>query len=223
MFAPNGKPQNQNAIRKPKGKGIYYMLDYLHNHIMAMNQSKIFAGIMIVVLNIASKFMTFRMSKTMEAYLRYSFSRDVLVFAITWMGTRDIYTALALTAVFVILVDFLFNEESSLCILPESFIDHHASISGTPVTVSDAMTSKLLSPDDKVKLQQLLDKAGGNADKTDKSTEGMETKTTTEPPTKLDDSGAVAIPKDAEPKSSTELVQDASALLKNTNLFGYSM
>jgi hypothetical protein len=38
-----------------------------------------------------------------------------------WMGTRDIYTALMLTAAFVILSDHLFNEESSLCVVPQQY------------------------------------------------------------------------------------------------------
>jgi hypothetical protein len=38
-----------------------------------------------------------------------------------WMGTRDIYTALGLTAVFTILSDYLFNEESNLCIVPPNY------------------------------------------------------------------------------------------------------
>ena len=43
----------------------------------------------------------------------------LLVFAMAWMGTRDIYTALVLTAVFTILSDHLFNEESPYCCVPE--------------------------------------------------------------------------------------------------------
>jgi hypothetical protein len=38
-----------------------------------------------------------------------------------WMGTRDIYTALVLTAVFVVLSDHLFNEESHLCVVPHKY------------------------------------------------------------------------------------------------------
>jgi hypothetical protein len=37
------------------------------------------------------------------------------------MGTRDIYAALGLTAVFTILSEYLFNEESSLCIVPQKY------------------------------------------------------------------------------------------------------
>jgi hypothetical protein len=37
------------------------------------------------------------------------------------MGTRDIYTALGLTAIFTILSDYLFNEESALCMVPHKY------------------------------------------------------------------------------------------------------
>ena len=37
-----------------------------------------------------------------------------------WMASRDIYTALILTAVFVILSEHLFNEESTFCVIPEN-------------------------------------------------------------------------------------------------------
>jgi len=37
------------------------------------------------------------------------------------MGTRDIYTSLMLTAIFTILSDHLFNEESKYCIMPENY------------------------------------------------------------------------------------------------------
>ena len=39
----------------------------------------------------------------------------------SWMGTRDIYTALGLTAIFTILSDHLFNEDSHLCIVPHDY------------------------------------------------------------------------------------------------------
>ena len=50
-----------------------------------------------------------------------SVSKQLLVFSMAWMGTRDIYVALVLTAVFTILSDHLFNEESSYCVVPEKY------------------------------------------------------------------------------------------------------
>ena len=45
----------------------------------------------------------------------------MLIFAISWMGTKDIITALGLTAVFKVLTDYLFNEESKFCIIPQKY------------------------------------------------------------------------------------------------------
>jgi hypothetical protein len=53
--------------------------------------------------------------------MKWSVSKQLLVFAMAWMGTRDIYAALGLTAVFTILSDYLFNEESRLCIVPHKY------------------------------------------------------------------------------------------------------
>jgi hypothetical protein len=53
--------------------------------------------------------------------MKWSVSKQLLVFAMAWMGTRDIYAALGLTAVFTILSEYLFNEESSLCIVPQKY------------------------------------------------------------------------------------------------------
>ena len=100
----------------------------MHNKILDLNTSKMFAGLMIITLNIASKFVTFKFGKTAEMYLKYTFSRQILVFAMAWMGTRDIYVAAGLTLVFIVLFDFLFNENSSLCILPNELKEYYQNI-----------------------------------------------------------------------------------------------
>ena len=107
------------------GKTINGFLKNMHNSISYLNGSKIFAGIMIIVLQISSRFFTIRLSKTMESYLKYTFSRQVLIFAIAWMGTRDIYIALIITLLFTFAADCLFNEDCRFCILPDSFKEYH--------------------------------------------------------------------------------------------------
>lgn len=99
--------------------------EYAHKHVQHVNNSKIFAGLMIIILNVASKFVNFKFSKSIEMYLKHTFSKQVLVFAIAWMGTRDIYIALLITVVFIIFMDYLFNEDSMFCCLPESFTNYH--------------------------------------------------------------------------------------------------
>jgi hypothetical protein len=98
---------------------------YVHKHVEHVNNSKIFAGLMIIILNIASKFVSFKFSKSIEMYLKHTFSKQLLVFAIAWMGTRDIYIALLITIIFIICMDYIFNEDSMFCCLPESFTNYH--------------------------------------------------------------------------------------------------
>jgi hypothetical protein len=96
-------------------------VSYFNKHIMYLNNSKFFAGVVMILLNIGSKFISIQFSKSTEEYMKYSVSKQLLIFAMAWMGTRDIYTALGLTAVFTILSDYLFNEESKLCIVPPQY------------------------------------------------------------------------------------------------------
>lgn len=120
---------------------------YIHKHVEHVNNSKIFAGLMIIILNIASKFVSFKFSKSIEMYLKHTFSKQLLVFAIAWMGTRDIYIALLITIIFIICMDYIFNEDSMFCCLPESFTNYHLEL--------DRVTD-----DDIKKAKEVLAKAG---------------------------------------------------------------
>jgi hypothetical protein len=93
----------------------------LNYHILQLNSSKFFAGVIMILLNVGAKFITIQFSKSAEEYMKNTISKQILVFAMAWMGTRDIYAALGLTAIFTILSDFLFNEESTLCIVPHKY------------------------------------------------------------------------------------------------------
>ena len=83
-----------------------------------LNSSKYFTGIVMIMLNIGSRFVEIKLSDSMEQYIKYNIAREVLIFSMAWMGTRDIIVALLLTAAFVVLSDFLLNAKSKLCILP---------------------------------------------------------------------------------------------------------
>ena len=75
----------------------------------------------MILLNIGSKFISIQFSKSTEEYLKMNVTKQLLVFSMAWMGTRDIYTSLVLTAVFTILSDHIFNEESPYCCVPQKY------------------------------------------------------------------------------------------------------
>ncbi len=96
-------------------------LSFVHHHILFLNNSKFFAGVVMILLNVGSKFISIQFSKSTEEYMKMNVTKQLLVFAMAWMGTRDIYTALILTAVFTVLSDHMFNEESPLCCVPHKY------------------------------------------------------------------------------------------------------
>lgn len=116
---PSAVPQQTSS--KKTYKGFHGFLDYIHDHILFLNSSRFFAGVVMILLNIGSKFISVQFSKSTEEYLKFSITKQILVFAMAWMATRDIYISLVLTAVFVVLSEYLFNEESRFCIVPHQY------------------------------------------------------------------------------------------------------
>ena len=134
-FAPPMNSGGGSSIKIPmiEGNGWFYdawnrLMGFVNNTVGSLNTSKVFAGVMIITLNIASKFITFKFSQSMESFLKYTFSRNILVFAICYVGSRDIYVSLILTLFFMLLMDVLLNEDSRFCILPQSFREYHTTL-----------------------------------------------------------------------------------------------
>ncbi len=117
---------------------MFGAMNFIHNHILFLNDSKFFAGIIMILLNIGSKFISIQFSRSTEEYLKLNITKQILVFAMAWMGTRDIYTALILTAVFTVLSDHLFNEESPYCVVPKKYRLLHKLVD----TNNDGITSE---------------------------------------------------------------------------------
>lgn len=127
----------------------------LNYYVLQLNSSKFFAGVIMILLNIGAKFITIQFSKSTEEYMKNTVSKQLLVFSMAWMGTRDIYAALGLTAVFTILSDFLFNEESSLCIVPHKYRILHTLIdTNNDGQVSEAELASAMSILEKAKKEK---------------------------------------------------------------------
>ena len=105
----------------PPGKqnGFMQMYEHVVYSLKHVNESKLVMGIIMIMLNVGSKYIEMGFSKTQEHALRNGLGREILIFAITFTGTRDIVLSLLLTAAFVILSDGLFHEESKFCIMSD--------------------------------------------------------------------------------------------------------
>tara|TARA_B100000780_G_C21121739_1_gene454431 strand:+ start:3497 stop:3979 length:483 start_codon:yes stop_codon:yes gene_type:complete len=85
-----------------------------------ISTSKLFLGLMMIFMNLGSRYIEIKLTKGQEMILK-NIAREVLIFTIAFMGSRDIFISLIITAVFIILSNFVFNENSKYCILPHRY------------------------------------------------------------------------------------------------------
>jgi hypothetical protein len=83
------------------------------------NESKLFIGVLMITMNVAAKYVDFKFSKTQEQALRNGLAREIIIFAVAFMGTRDIVLSIILTGIFMLLAQVLFNEQSPYCIISD--------------------------------------------------------------------------------------------------------
>ncbi len=133
------------------------MMKTLNSSVTFLNTNKIFAGIIMIILNISSRFVNFDIGKPSESMIRENISKQLLIFSVAWMGTRDIYIALTLTIAFTLIFDFLLNEKSSCCVIPEKYkvIAKALDTDGDGVVSEDEINAAL----------QILEKAHRNTSK----------------------------------------------------------
>ena len=92
----------------------------ISNFFNNISTSKLFLGLMMIFMNLGSRYIEIKLTKGQEMIFK-NVAREVLIFTIAFMGSRDIFIALIITAVFIILSNFVFNENSKFCVLPEKY------------------------------------------------------------------------------------------------------
>ena len=97
------------------------MFNWAVKPLQSLNSSRFFAGLVMLLLNIGSKYITIDLTAAQKKHLQHRYARQALIFAISWMGSRDILKALALTAIFNVLAGHLLHEGSPYCIIPDRF------------------------------------------------------------------------------------------------------
>jgi hypothetical protein len=95
------------------------MFESLNGYLSGVNNSKIIMAILMLTLNVGSKYVDFEFSKTQEQLLRNSVTRELIIFAISFTATRDILISIIITSAFFIISNILFHEKSKFCVIPE--------------------------------------------------------------------------------------------------------
>jgi hypothetical protein len=100
-----------------ENSGIYNM--FHQAFIQPINTSKLFAGILMILMNIGSKYIEMGLTKSQEQALRNGLGREIIIFCVVFLGTRDLVLSIIMTSAFIILSDHIFNEKSRFCVIPK--------------------------------------------------------------------------------------------------------
>lgn len=98
------------------------------SYINALNNNKYFTGLVLLTLNLLSRFVPIKLTKNQKKLLQHNFFKQLIIFSIAFSVTRDVILSILVTAAFHILATHLFNENSKLCILPEHMKRLHSAI-----------------------------------------------------------------------------------------------
>ena len=90
------------------------------NVLTQLNNSKYFSGIIMVLLNIGSKYVSLELSEAQQQLLNHPIIRKLLVFTIFFVATKDIVVSVILSTIFIIFICGIFHEESKICVAKNS-------------------------------------------------------------------------------------------------------
>jgi hypothetical protein len=100
----------------------------------SLNTNMFFIGIMMLVLNIGSRYIVHEFSDDDEEYKQNIILRRIAIFAACFVGTRDLFVSLVLTAVFVVISTGMYHTKSVYA--REGMSNEELLVRGTAVAVA---------------------------------------------------------------------------------------
>lgn len=88
----------------------------LEHAFMAINTNPYFIGLMMLALNLGGRFLGMEISKDQEKIFQNPWVRRALFFSVLFVATRNVFVAGIMTIFVLLLLSFLFNENSELCL-----------------------------------------------------------------------------------------------------------
>jgi hypothetical protein len=116
----------------------------------SINTNPYFIGLMMLLLNLGGRFLALEISKDQEKFLSQPLVRRFFLFAVLFVATRNIVIAAALAFIVIIVLGYLFNENSSLCLWKS------CSVSPMEETKQEGFTG--LTPEEAMIFKRLSDK-----------------------------------------------------------------
>jgi hypothetical protein len=114
----------------------YNYLSMLSNFNKDLNSNKLLAGMCMIAMNIGSRYIELKLTKGQELLIK-NIAREVLIFTIAFINTKDILSSIIITIIFIVMANYLFNEESKYNILPNKYKQLSQTTANNDKIVSD--------------------------------------------------------------------------------------
>jgi hypothetical protein len=85
------------------------------------NSNPYFIGLMMFFLNLGGRFLGMEITKEQERFFQHPWVRRMLIFTVFFIATRNLWVAFWLTLFIVLIIGYIFNENSSLCIFGSTY------------------------------------------------------------------------------------------------------
>ncbi len=141
--------------------GVVPVLNPIDALFAGINTSPYFTGLMMLLLNLGGRFLALEISKDQEKFLSQPYIRRFFLFAVLFVATRNVIIAACLAIIVILLLGYLFNENSELCLWKSC---------ATPAPIQEAPVQEGfqgLSPEEAMILKRLQDKQMAAAKKED--------------------------------------------------------
>jgi hypothetical protein len=92
-------------------------LNPLEVSLAAFNTNPYFIGITMLLLNLGGRFLAMEVTKEQEKFFQHTWVRAILIFVVIFVATRNVLIAFWLGLIVIIMMRFLFNENSDFYIL----------------------------------------------------------------------------------------------------------
>ena len=88
------------------------IITYLNKSTKTLNENKYFIGFTMILLNIGARFIIDELDDDLRKIISNKYIRRFFIFCSFFMATKDVFTSLILTIVFVIIInEFLVTEK----------------------------------------------------------------------------------------------------------------
>ena len=82
-----------------------------------LNEHPLTSAMAMLILNIGGKYVDFGLTDVQEAWIGRFVTREIFILAVVFVATKDLLTSVLVTLVVTILMCYLLNDRSYLCLL----------------------------------------------------------------------------------------------------------